>query len=591
MQDIPADPCLLDRAAKLLPALAWGRHYSLVHNFPKDAMAGLTLSTLVIPQSMAYAVIAALPPVYGLYSAIFPPLVFFFFAQSPFQNIGPYAVVSVMVAQTASSASAWLDSQSTSQLIPGGQNATFSAEPESNYIGIVFLLSFMVGIIQFSVCILGLGPKLAKLMPNSLVAGFMSASGICVLVSQLKSVFGLSIRHFHGAFSLILTLFNIIKSLPDANWYAFALAVLSLACLHAFEAAEVFLQLQIPLLCAKLSGNPQPNASDETRTRKKPVAVGYVILTVIVAAVVTAKWNLHVFHGVKTIGAIPSGLPDPYLPWGIFGNVSSDLAFPLIQHLASGSFSLALVCFVATFSITKTFDPKAAAVAKQVAIAASHPQTKHPAPKCSQDLLALSIATIASSFLGAYVPSGSVSRSALLANETPVTTPVGSLVCTLCVTLVLCFLGRWFENIPFACLATVVIAALWGVLLRIKTGFLLYSVMRDKMARISAAMDVVRKEMAAYESGETAVDFVVCNVEESDDESTALLCSNGDTRDFEKELRILWLRRILAHRDACLWWITFLGVVVLNVGTGILVGMSAAFLFLVVEWAYERARE
>ncbi|KAJ3286784.1 hypothetical protein HDU79_006248, partial [Rhizoclosmatium sp. JEL0117] len=539
---------------------------------------------------MAYAVMTSLPPVYGLYTAIFPPLIFFFFAPSPFQNIGPYAVVSVMVSQASTSSMLWLIERNPNILllsnttVNGTDTFLSNGLPSSlqtDYIDIVMLITFIVGVIQFIVCILGLGTRLASLIPDCLISGFMASSGICVLVSQLKSIFGISIKQFEGAFSLILTVIEIFKNLPSTNLCALGLAIAAYVFMIVIQRVEIYVKTRL---------SKSESTTESPTPQKPPVAVTDVILTVILVALITMSFDLPSLYGVKTIGPIPSGFPTPIVPWALLTSLPADQASELIFQMFPDCISLALVCFVTTYSISKTFEMKVARIS-----ATSRDKPNSP-PNNSQDLLALSLSTIFSSFLSSYVPCGSISRSALLANQTNVTTPVGSLVAVICVTIILLFLGSWFQSVPLSSLATIVIVALFGVLGKIRAGFSLIKEARDQGRQVIEAMKVVKSEMVD-EGGVTGGEetknivaksqddtnnsqFVVCDVEEDPDAITPIKVGEEEVPeevsspcDRKTELYLLRLKLIGVHRDVIVWWITFVIVIVLDAGTGILVGM------------------
>ncbi|KAJ3071416.1 hypothetical protein HDU98_005375 [Podochytrium sp. JEL0797] len=601
-------PTILSRVAGFFPFLSWSRVYSLKHNLPNDIMGGVILACMLIPQAMAYSVLADLPAVYGLYTAIFPPLFFFFFATSPYQNIGPYAVIAVMVSQTATSSAAWLDTQTVAA---GDFNQTVPAEVhQAHYEGIVILVTFCVGIIQFAVCILGLGSRLSKILPNALVAGFMSASSIIVLVSQLKEVLGIHVTHYDGVGNLVLTFIDILRKIPDSNWFDFALACLAYACMFCFSTAETFLVVQIPIWYERYCSKSAPAAGDieSGSDAEKPVAapkkahvpVCDVILTVIVTALVSGLCNLAETKDVNIIGHIPSGLPTPSAPWNLFDTIPTSLVGPLFQKIASGTFSLALVAFVATYSISKTFEEKAAATAERIALAANKPIASNMTPTATQDLFALSLSTVAASFFGSFVPSSSVSRSAVFAGQTNVTTPLGSLICTGLVMIILSFLGSWFTNVPLSALGTIVILALLGVTKKIRAGYLRIFECIEQAKNVLEAMALVRKEMAAekaavtidggLESPHDSFDEVTIDGNHDSKEEEVAKTAERAKRNFKKELAILWVKFFTSLQGALLWWVTFLGVVFLEVGTGLLIGMTLALLFLVLEWAQDRMR-
>ncbi|KAI8620264.1 sulfate transporter N-terminal domain with GLY motif-domain-containing protein [Chytriomyces sp. MP71] len=616
----------------MFPAFGWIPVYSGTQDLPHDVAAGLALSTLVIPQAMAYAVLTSLPPVYGLYSAIFPPLTYFIFGSSPFQNIGPFAVTSVMVSQISTAVMVWLDAlmPQYSHLESNDTNSmTLMANDlpmalQVPYSSIVMLLTFIVGILQFSAFLSGLGSRLSTVLPDSLVSAFMAASGICVLVSQLKSILGISIPQFNGFFSLILTLHAIIMRIPTAGICEIVLSIGTFLSLFILQQAEIYImKLFIFLLRIILRRSPptdtvslcssSPQDPPEPKASNKTIAD--VILTVLLTGLITSTFHLRETYGVKTIGPIPSGFPSPQTPWTILTDLPTDTSFHLFLRLLPGAFSLGLVCFVTTFSISKTFAPKMATSSTTDTTATNRQQ-------CAQDLFALSMSTLVGSFLSSYAPSGSVSRSAFLATQTRVVSPLGSLVAVACVACVVLWFGALFEHVPICALSVVVVVALAGVLKKCGEGVGIFKDARDAHLKLAQTMKVVRGEREGGEAEgivRNGVNGVIADTEErfviSDEELGALDENSGTvdiveeealstneiasvqtitTTETETQVRrtsmevyLLKLRMISVYRDTVVWWGTFLSVLILDVGTGILFGILLSCLFMTVGWGYD----
>ena len=159
------------------PFINWFSGYRS-ESLRSDIVAGLTVALVLIPQSMAYAQLAGLPPYYGLYASFIPPLIASLFGSSRQLATGPVAVVSLLTAA------------SLEPLATAGS---------SGYIAYAILLSLLVGIFQFALGILRLG-LLVNFISHPVVNGFTNAAAIIIATSQLAKIFGVHVdkadRHF-----------------------------------------------------------------------------------------------------------------------------------------------------------------------------------------------------------------------------------------------------------------------------------------------------------------------------------------------------------------------------------------------------------
>ncbi|MGM0418038.1 MAG: SulP family inorganic anion transporter [Thermodesulfobacteriota bacterium] len=162
---------------KIFPFLVWLKDYS-GEKFKIDFIAGLTVALVLIPQSMAYAQLAGLPPYYGLYAAFLPPMVAALFGSSRQLQTGPVAVVSLMTAASL------------------GPLATAGSE---QYIAYAVLLAITVGIFQFLLGVLRLG-LIVNFLSHPVVNGFTNAAALIIGLSQLSKLFGVYVDkapHFY----------------------------------------------------------------------------------------------------------------------------------------------------------------------------------------------------------------------------------------------------------------------------------------------------------------------------------------------------------------------------------------------------------
>ena len=145
-----------------------------IFNFPKkysfldDVLAGITVGIVTIPQAMAFAILAGIPPIYGLYGSFIPLLIYGFLSSSNYLNVGPVSIVSIFIFDILSN----------------------SVQPfTTDYLNDLVILGIMVGIIQFLFGIFGFG-KFLRYIPLSIISGFIQAAAIVIIISQLTAAFG-----------------------------------------------------------------------------------------------------------------------------------------------------------------------------------------------------------------------------------------------------------------------------------------------------------------------------------------------------------------------------------------------------------------
>ncbi len=186
----------------ILPILDW------LPNYKKDWLkgdigAGLTVGVMLIPQGMAYASIAGMPAVYGLYASIVPIIIYALLGTSRQLAVGPVAMVSLLTATAIGS---------------------FEGLSTSDYIVYVILLAFLVGAIQFLLGLFRLG-FLVNFLSHPVVSGFTSAAALIIGLSQLKSLLGIDIPRSHHINEIILNAFH---KFDEINWTAFAIGIVGI---------------------------------------------------------------------------------------------------------------------------------------------------------------------------------------------------------------------------------------------------------------------------------------------------------------------------------------------------------------------------
>lgn len=175
---------------KYFPFLDWMSNYKRA-DLSGDLTAGLTVGVMLIPQGMAYSMLAGLPPIYGLYASTIPLIIYALFGTSRQLAVGPVAMVALLISSGV-----------------GALAELGSAE----FISLAILLALMVGIIQFSMGIFRLG-FVVNFLSHPVIAGFTSAAALIIGFSQLKHLLGISIPRG----KVHETLFNVFQNLDQIN--------------------------------------------------------------------------------------------------------------------------------------------------------------------------------------------------------------------------------------------------------------------------------------------------------------------------------------------------------------------------------------
>lgn len=243
------------KLTSIFPILDWLPNYNKSY-LKGDLNAGLTVGIMLIPQGMAYAMLAGLPPIYGLYAAIVPQLVYAIFGTSRQLGVGPVAMDSLLVAVTV------------------GQFAQINSE---HYISLAILLAFLVGGIQLLLGILRLG-VLVNFLSHPVISGFTSAAALIIGVSQLKYLMGVDLARSQF---LHLILWDAWLHLSEINVYTLAIGLSGIVMI---------------LLSKKfMPAIPAP-------------------LLVVVSGILVV-WGLGLDqYGVAIVQTIPQDLPTPQLP-------------------------------------------------------------------------------------------------------------------------------------------------------------------------------------------------------------------------------------------------------------------------------------
>jgi SulP family sulfate permease len=257
---------------RYLPFVGWLRHYQR-GDLTGDLMAGLIVAVMLVPQSMAYAMLAGLPPKVGLYASIAPLIIYGLLGSSRTLSVGPVAIDSLLVAAA---------------IAP----LALTGSPE--YLQLALTLAFMVGLIELVMGFLRLG-FLVNFLSQPVLVGFTNAAAVVIGFSQVKHLLGLSVPSTEKFYEQVLL---VAQNVIQVNWVTAAISAISIAILLFFR--------------NRLSGLLQRKGMSErwamSLARSAPLVV------VLIGTGLVWALQLNTSAGVKIVGEVPAGLPPLTLP-------------------------------------------------------------------------------------------------------------------------------------------------------------------------------------------------------------------------------------------------------------------------------------
>uniref|UniRef100_A0A671QZ63 Prestin-like n=1 Tax=Sinocyclocheilus anshuiensis TaxID=1608454 RepID=A0A671QZ63_9TELE len=393
-----------------LPILTWLPSYPLKEYLFGDIVSGISTGVMQLPQGLAYAMLAAVPPVFGLYSSFYPVLLYTFLGTSKHISIGTFAVISLMIGGIA------VREAPDSMFAVNGTNASqvvdFEAR-DARRVEVVVALTTLVGIIQFVLGLLRFG-FLAIYLTEPLVRGFTTAAAVHVSVSQIKYLLGVHTARFNGPLSVVHSLDAVFRNIASTNVVTL---IIGLVCM-------VFLYFIKDL--------------NERFKKKLPIPIPGEII-VIVSTGISYGMVMSENYGVEVVGKIPTGLLPPKIP-----------DFSVFPNLFPDAFAIAVVGFSIAISLAKTF-------------ALKHGYSVDG----NQELIALGLCNFMSSFFHTFVVTASMSRS-LVQESTGGHTEIAGLLASILVLLVVVAIGFVFQPLPTTVLAAIIMVNLLGMYKQLK---------------------------------------------------------------------------------------------------------------------------
>jgi len=245
-----------------IPPITWIPQYNR-HKFLGDMIAALAVGLMIIPQGMAYALLAGMPPIYGLYTAFTPLIIYFVFGSSRELAIGPTAMVSLILPTAV---------------------GDLAVPQTDEYIMIVIFFAFVYGILMFLLGLLKIGTLLENILSRPALSGFTQGASILIACSQLKSVLG-----YHPPIPVPYTVDNLIHALvenfPHINWWTALIGIPALVIILVMKKVKKTFPTIILILCAG-------------------IYLSYQI-------------DVYGKKGIEIVGSVPPGLPKASVVSGI----------------------------------------------------------------------------------------------------------------------------------------------------------------------------------------------------------------------------------------------------------------------------------
>lgn len=392
-----------------LPVLWWLPRYTSQDGLG-DLVAGVTVGLTVIPQSMAYAGLAGLPPQYGLYGSFVGALVYAFVGSCKDVPVGPTAMVSLMTYSTLH-----------------GHGPAYAT-----------LLCFLTGVIQLTMGVCGLG-IIIDFVSGPVSSGFTSAVALLIIASQIKDLVGV-----RGTGT---TLWQMAHSLyRDAHNISAVDTAIGVGCVALLLALRVVAETRVGPADADQQTRGQRYANKTLwlvgSFRNSIIVVGCTVASYLFVGDGLSSKNVELPY--KIIGDIPAGLPDfdpPEFQVRLQGaNGTETRGFlDIVSAMGSGVVVLPLIGLLENISICKAF-------------------ANGKAVDATQELLAIGLCNICNSFVHSFPGSGSFSRSAVN-NASGVRTPLSGLYTAILVVVALVFFTPYFYYIPKTTMAAVIITA------------------------------------------------------------------------------------------------------------------------------------
>ncbi|XP_070847969.1 chloride anion exchanger-like [Chaetodon trifascialis] len=394
-------------ALSLLPIISWIKIYQIKEWLLSDVVSGVSTGMVAVLQGLAYCLLASLPPWYGLFSAFFPVIIYFFLGTSRHISVGPFPVLCLMIGTVVTKL---VPEEGPAANITGFEGLT----RDEQRVLVASSLTFLIGIMQLAMGVLQVG-FVVMYLSDTLVSGFTTAAAIHILVSQLKFVLGLEVPGISGPLAIIYTLEIIFNKITSSNVCDVVIALVIMVV--------VFIVKEL---------------NDRFKS-KLPVPIPIEVIMTVIACGVSYGFDFRTRYGINVVGYIPKGYEAPIAP-----------NLQIFQRTAVDAFPMAIVGFAVAFSVAKVYSIK-------------HDYTIDG----NQELIAFGVSNIFGGSFKSMAASTALSRSAVQ-ESTGGKTQIAGLLSAIIVMIVTLAAGFLLDPLPKSVLGAVVLVNLKGMLMQFR---------------------------------------------------------------------------------------------------------------------------
>ncbi|XP_078406834.1 sulfate transporter isoform X3 [Cetorhinus maximus] len=397
------------------PVIEWFPKYKWKEWILGDIMSGLIVGILLVPQSIAYSLLAGQEPVYGLYTSFFACIIYFLMGTSKHISVGIFGVLCLMIGQVVdrelqfAGFDLYDDINSTTQSEMFNQSAHVCGRT-CYAIRVGSTLTFMAGVYQVAMGIFQVG-FISVYLSDSLLSGFATGASFTILTSQVKYLLGISIPRVQSPGSLVQTWVNIFKNIHTTN---ICDLVTSVVCLLVL----------VPL-----------KEINECYKSKLKAPIPGELLVVVAATLVSHYGHLNANFNSTVAGNIPTGFMAPTTPdWS------------LIPRIAADALPISIIGFAITVSLSEMFAKK-------------HGYTV----RANQEMFAIGTCNIIPAFFHCFTTSAALAKT-LVKESTGCRSQFSSIVTALVLLLVLLVIAPLFYSLQKCVLGVITIVNLRGAL-------------------------------------------------------------------------------------------------------------------------------
>ncbi|KAF3702204.1 Sulfate anion transporter 1 [Channa argus] len=411
----------------VFPVVHWLPKYKVREYICGDVMSGMIIGIILVPQAIAYCLLAGVEPIYGLYTSFYANIIYFLMGTSRHVSVGIFSLMSLMVGQVVDKEMFLAGFDLSEDVLNGSMSTNVTAghvhsvelmglqcEKECYAISIAAALTFLAGVYQVMMALFQLG-FVSVYLSAPMLDGFATGASFTILTVQAKYLLGIKIPRHQGYGTVIITWINIFYNIHKTNMCDL---ITSAICISILVAGKEI----------------QERYKDRL---KIPLPTELVVVAGATLASHFGELNSH--YGSSVSGHIPTGFIPPQVP-----------AFSLMSRVALDAIPLAVISFAFTVSLSEMFAKK-------------NGYTVRP----NQEMLAIGFCNIIPSFFHCFTTSAALAKT-MVKDSTGCKTQVSSLVSALVVLLVLLFFAPFFHALQKCVLACIIIVSLRGALRKFK---------------------------------------------------------------------------------------------------------------------------